>query len=376
MVAFIDDHRAEYGVEPICAVLPIAPSTYYVHKAWEADPSLRSARAQRDEILCGEIGRVWEENFQVYGAKKAWKQLNREGIAVARCTVARLMREMDLRGVVRGRSFKTTIPDEGTSRPLDLVDRDFSATRPNQLWVSDLTYVATWRGFVYVAFVIDAFARRIVGWRVSSSLRSDLALDALEQAICDREEDEAERLVHHSDRGVQGGFKRSSQHLKKEEELRWRQASADGRIELYVRRCVHPVVPRWDAGSIGRGSGRKSLEGCRARSRRWQPACLPLLARAGFANVVACHLSVFVLCRGATYRSSSEKRLRFFMLAVAACARSPGSWAAHRRRSRENCGGTQQHEVETSRIEPQPPNGMPIDERDVRKLPNSLQTAN
>ena len=203
MVAFIDDHRAEYGVEPICAVLPIAPSTYYVHKAWEADPSLRSARAQRDEILCGEIGRVWEENFQVYGAKKAWKQLNREGIAVARCTVARLMREMDLRGVVRGRSFKTTIPDEGTSRPLDLVDRDFSATRPNQLWVSDLTYVATWRGFVYVAFVIDAFARRIVGWRVSSSLRSDLALDALEQAICDREEDEAERLVHHSDRGVQ-----------------------------------------------------------------------------------------------------------------------------------------------------------------------------
>ena len=203
MVAFIDDHRAEYGVEPICPVLPIAPSTYYVHKAWEADPSLRSARAQRDEILCGEIGRVWEENFQVYGAKKAWKQLNREGIAVARCTVARLMREMDLRGVVRGRSFKTTIPDEGTSRPLDLVDRDFSATRPNQLWVSDLTYVATWRGFVYVAFVIDAFARRIVGWRVSSSLRSDLALDALEQAICDREEDEAERLVHHSDRGVQ-----------------------------------------------------------------------------------------------------------------------------------------------------------------------------
>ena len=131
---------------------------------------------------------MWEENFQVYGAKKAWKQLNREGIAVTRCTVARLMREMDLRGVVRGRSFKTTIPDEGTSRPLDLVDRDFSATRPNQLWVSDLTYVATWRGFVYVAFVIDAFARRIVGWRVSSSLRSDLALDALEQAICDREE--------------------------------------------------------------------------------------------------------------------------------------------------------------------------------------------
>ena len=374
---FIDEHRESYGVEPICAVLPIAPSTYYALKQCEADPSLRSLRAQRDERLRGDIGRVWRENFEVYGVRKVWRQLNREGINVARCTVSRLMRDMGLQGAVRGRGFKTTtMSDLASARPMDLVDRNFRASRPNELWVSDLTYVATWRGFVYVAFVIDVFSRRVVGWRVSSSLRSDLALDALEQAICERQDEQVDRLVHHSDRGGQGGFKRSSQHLKKEEELRWRQASADGRIELYVRRCVHPVVPRWDAGSIGRGSGRKSLEGCRARSRRWQPACLPLLERAGFANVVACHLSVFVLCRGATYRSSSEKRLRFFMLAVAACARSPGSWAAHRRRSRENCGGTQQHEVETSSIEPQPPNGMPIDERDVRKLPNSLQTAN
>ena len=175
---------------------------------------------------------------------------------------------------------------------------------------------------------------------------------------------------------VLGEFKGSSQHLRKEEELRWRQASADGRIELCVRRWVHPVVPRWGAGSIGRGFGKKLLEGCRARSRRWQPACLPLLERAGFANVVACHLSVFVLCRGATYRSSSEKRLRFFKPAVVAYVRSPGSCAAHRRRSRENCGGTQQREVETSSIEPRPPNGMPIGERSVRKLPNSLRTAN
>ena len=180
----------------------------------------------------------------------------------------------------------------------------------------------------------------------------------------------------HTDEASQGEFKRSSQHLRKEEELRWRQASADGRIELCVRRWVHPVVPRWGAGSIGRGFGKKLLEGCRARSRRWQPACLPLLGRAGFANVVACHLSVFVLCRGATYRSSSEKRLRFFKPAVVAYVRSPGSCAAHRRRSRENCGGTQQREVETSSIEPRPPNGMPIGERSVRKLPNSLRTAN
>jgi transposase InsO family protein len=204
MVAFIDDHRDEYGVEPICAVLPIAPSTYYVHKAMEADPSRRSARAKRDAWLRVEIRRVWKENFEVYGAKKVWKQLNREGIGVARCTAARLMREMGLEGAVRGRAFKiTTTPGEEASRPLDLVDRDFHASRPNELWVSDLTYVATWRGFVYVAFVIDVFARRIVGWRVSSSLRSDLALDALEQAICEREDDQAERLVHHSDRGVQ-----------------------------------------------------------------------------------------------------------------------------------------------------------------------------
>ena len=376
MVAFIDDHRAEYGVEPICRVLPIAPSTYYTHKSWGADPSLRSARAQRDAWLKPEIQRVFDENFVVYGAEKVWKQLNREGIGVARCTVARLMREMGLEGAVRGGGFKvTTIRGEDAARPLDLVERNFEVSRPNELWVSDLTYVATWRGFVYVALVIDAFARRIVGWRVSSSLRSDLALDALEQAISERQEDSEERLIHHSDRGVQGGFKRSSQHLKKEEELRWRQASADGRIELYVRRCV----TRSSHGGTPGASAEfweEVAEGCRARSRRWQPACLPLLARAGFANVVACHLSVFVLCRGATYRSSSEKRLRFFMLAVAACARSPGSWAAHRRRSRENCGGTQQHEVETSSIEPQPPNGMPIGERDVRKLPNSLQTAN
>ena len=211
MVAFIDDHREDYGVEPICKVLPIAPSTYYSHKARAADPALRPARARRDEELRAEIQRVWEANFSVYGVRKVWRQLTREGIAVARCTVTRLMREMGLRGAVRGRRLKTTVPAEAADRPLDLVERDFSAKRPNRLWVSDLTYVATWRGFVYVAFVIDAFSRRIVGWRVSNSLKSDLALDALEQAIWEREAAERSRLVHHSDRGVQLGFNRSSQ---------------------------------------------------------------------------------------------------------------------------------------------------------------------
>jgi len=169
MVAFIDDHRHEYGVESICGVLPIAPSTYYSHKARAADPALRSARAQRDEQLRAKIERVWQANFRVYGVRKVWRQLNREGIIAARCTVARLMREMGLRGVVRGRRIKTTVPADLAERPLDLVERDFGANRPNQLWVSDLTYVATWHGFVYVAFVIDAFSRRIVGWRVSNS---------------------------------------------------------------------------------------------------------------------------------------------------------------------------------------------------------------
>ena len=165
---------------------------------------MRSLRAQRDERLRGDIERVWRENFEVYGVRKVWRQLNREGIDVARCTVSRLMREMGLQGAVRGRGFKTTtMSDPASTRPMDLVDRNFRASRPNELWVSDLTYVATWRGFVYVAFVIDVFSRRVVGWRVSRSLRSDLALDALEQAICERQDEQADRLVHHSDRGVQ-----------------------------------------------------------------------------------------------------------------------------------------------------------------------------
>jgi transposase InsO family protein len=204
MVTFIDTHRGEYGVEPICAELPIAPSTYYEHKAKQANPERRSARARRDEQLRPEIDRVWRANLEVYGAEKVWKQLNRESISTARCTVERLMREMGLRGAVRGESYRvTTTPGEPAARPLDLVDRNFKATAPNQLWVSDLTYIATWRGFVYVAFVIDAFARRIVGWRASSSLRSDLALDALEQALHDRQDEGTAQLIHHSDRGVQ-----------------------------------------------------------------------------------------------------------------------------------------------------------------------------
>ena len=209
-MAFIDDHRDTYGVEPICRVLPIAPSTYYEQKARQVDPGRLPLRVRRDAWLRDEIQCVWDENLQVYGARKVWIQLNREGLQVARCTTERLMRQVGLQGARRGRRVKiTTIADESAHRSPDLVKRDFTAARPNQLWVADLTYVVSWKRFVYVAFVIDVFSRMIVEWRVSNTLRSDLALDALEQALWARPGNEG--LVHHSDRGGQGEFKWSSQ---------------------------------------------------------------------------------------------------------------------------------------------------------------------
>jgi putative transposase len=202
MVDFIDEHRDVHGVESICMTLPIAPSTYYEQKAQDKDPERRSDRAKRDEELRPKIQRVWDENFCVYGAEKVWRQLNREKTKEARCTVERLMRKMGLQGAIRGNAFKrTTVADEAAARPPDLVNRAFEASAPNQLWVADITYVATWAGFCYVAFVIDVYSRYIVGWRVSTSLKTGLALDALEQALHAREV--ADGLVHHSDRGVQ-----------------------------------------------------------------------------------------------------------------------------------------------------------------------------
>ena len=203
MKAFIDEHRGAYGVEPICKVMQIAPSTYWLHAQRKAQPELRAERAKRDDVLAGEVERVWQENLQVYGVRKVWRQLRREGFEVARCTVGRLMRRSGLRGVVRGKKVRTTMPDVEAARPSDKVQRVFYAERPNQLWVSDFTYVSTWQGFVYVAFVIDVFARRIVGWRVSSSMRTDFVLDALEQALYERKPGDDGGLIHHSDRGSQ-----------------------------------------------------------------------------------------------------------------------------------------------------------------------------
>ena len=203
MIAFIDDHRGAHGVEPICKVLPIAPSTYRAQAARRRDPAKLPDRTKRDAALMPEIARVFEENFRVYGVRKVWRQLKREGHDQARCTVARLMRGMGLQGVIRGKPVRTTISDKAAPCPLDHVNRKFKAPRPNVLWVSDFTYVATWSGFVYVAFILDAYARRIVGWRVSRTAQTGFVLDALEQALHERRPLHRGGLVHHSDRGSQ-----------------------------------------------------------------------------------------------------------------------------------------------------------------------------
>jgi len=203
MISFIDEYRGMFGVEPICRLLPIAPSTYYDNVAKRLDVDRLSVRARNDIAWKIEIRRVFEQNFRVYGVRKVWRQLRREGFDIARCTVARLMRSMGLQGIIRGKPIRTTISSATGPSPLDRVNRQFKAAAPNRLWVSDFTYVATWQGFVYVAFVIDAFARRIVGWRASRTAHAGFVLDALEQALHDRRPPHRGGLVHHSDRGVQ-----------------------------------------------------------------------------------------------------------------------------------------------------------------------------
>jgi transposase InsO family protein len=203
MMKFIDRYRDKHGVEPICKVLQIAPSGYWRHAARQRRPELRSARTRRDEVMLPMIENVWRSNLQVYGADKVWRQLGREGVRVARCTVERLMSRNGMRGAIRGKRVRTTISDPTVPCPLDRVNRQFKADRPNQLWVSDFTYVSTWQGWLYVAFVIDVFARRIVGWRASSSMDTDFVLDALEQALYDRRPGDDDALIHHSDRGSQ-----------------------------------------------------------------------------------------------------------------------------------------------------------------------------
>jgi putative transposase len=264
MVAYIDAHRDVHGIEPICALLPIAPSTYWRHKAQQADPTQRSARAQRDDDLKREITRVWHEQEQVYGAEKVWRQLGREQIPAARCTVERLMKALELRGVVRGGRFVvTTRPNDTVVMP-DLVDRQFTASRPNQLWVSDFTYVATADGFVYTAFVIDIFARRIVGWKVSHAMRTDFVLDALEQALHHRGDD-MPGLVHHSDRGVQYLSMRYTERLADAGIA----PSVGSRGDAYDNAVAESVIGLYKAEVIGRRDRWQTLEAVEFATLRW-----------------------------------------------------------------------------------------------------------
>ena len=267
MVAFIDDHRDVYGVESICARAADRPvDVLSAQGRSSADPTRRSARAQRDDVLRAIIQRVWDENHQVYGPRKVWKQLRREGLRVARCRVRRLMRAMGLAGAVRGRAWVTTTqarPD--AQRRPDLVERNFTATRPNQLWVSDFTYVATWRGFVYVAFVIDVFARRIVGWRVSASLRTDFVLDALEQAIYDRCDDDTGDLVHHSDRGTQYLSMRYTERLADA----GIEPSVGSRGDAYDNALAESVIGLFKTEVIRRRGPWRSLEAVEFATLEW-----------------------------------------------------------------------------------------------------------
>lgn len=265
MVACVDAQREAYGVESICEHLPIAPATYWRHKAQQADPTRRSARAQRDAVLKGAITRVWTEHEQVYGAEKVWRQLRREDIPAARCTVERLMKALGLRGAVRGGAFVvTTRPDDTVVVP-DLVDRHFTATRPNQLWVSDFTYVSTTDGFVYTALVIDVFARRIVGWKVSHSMRTDFVLDALEQAVHHRGEDAVTGLVHHSDRGVQYVSMRYTERLADAGIA----PSVGSRGDSYDNALAESVIGLYKTEVIGRRDRWRTLEAVEFATLRW-----------------------------------------------------------------------------------------------------------
>jgi putative transposase len=259
MIAYIHEHRDRFGVEPICRVLPIAPSTYYQHSGRPP-----SARALRDAKLKAEIARVHAENFGVYGARKVWRQLHREGITVARCAVERLMGELHLEGARRGKTRRTTTPDAATVRPADLVERDFSASRPNQLWVADLTYVATWSGLVYVALVVDAFSRFLVGWQASRSLRTDLALDALEMAVWQRHGD-LEGLVHHSDRGSQYLSIRYTERLAEAGAA----CSVGSRGDSYDNALAETIIGLYKTELIGRRGPWKGLDEVEYATLEW-----------------------------------------------------------------------------------------------------------
>ena len=259
-MSFINQHRERFGVEPICQTLEVAPSTYYAALSRPA-----SARRVRDEELKAEITQVHKDNFDVYGVEKVWKQLRRESIECGRDRVARLMAELDLEGVVRGKVWRTTIPSEVESRPPDLVERKFIASAPNRLWVADLTYVSTWSGVAYVAFVTDVFSRYIVGWKVSTTLRAELALDALEMAIWARRSVDLEGLVHHSDRGVQYLAIRYTERLADAGAVR----SVGSRGDSYDNALAESVIGLYKTELIKKQGPWRSFEQLELATARW-----------------------------------------------------------------------------------------------------------
>jgi putative transposase len=368
MTRYIDQHRDRFGVESICHALQIAPSSYYAAKRRQP-----SARAISDAELAPKILRAWKDNYQVYGARKLWKQLRREGELVGRDRIARLMRTLGIAGAVRGKTRRTTIADPAAVRAPDLVKRQFTATRPNQLWVSDFTYVATWSGTVYVAFVIDAFSRLIVGWRSAASMRTELVLDALEMAIW-RRASVLEGLVCHSDAGSQGGFNWSSQRLDSEG-LRWEQESVEQLIVPVVRRCVRRAVHRWDDASTDSGSGWRSPAGPQAKMPAWRPACPRPWDHAGSVKAVACQPSAAPRCQGATCRSPSEKSSPSSAPKTSGCARPHGTWGGLPRPSPGNCAATPRPVAGAWSIGPRPPNGTLTGVLSAPRSPSWLPTS-
>jgi transposase InsO family protein len=302
---FIDAYRGRFGVEPICQTLDVSASAYYQRASGQ-----RSERVLADERLLDRMRELHAANYYAYGYRRMHKALERVGEDVGRDRVKRLMRAHGIQGAKRrGRPWRTTIADPAAQRSPDRVKRDFSAQRPDTLWLADFTYLRCWEGVVFFSFVIDAFSRRIVGWQLAGHMRVDLVLDALRMALSRRRHGAHVELIHHSDAGSQGGFKGSSQRLEREE-LRWQSRGGVGLIRRAGCRCVRRVVPRWRGVSIGSGSGRRSPTGCRVIRPAWRPGCRPRLPSGGFVTVAACRRSAGRRCRGATCRSPSARRSR------------------------------------------------------------------
>jgi len=363
----IDHLRKDFGVEPVCRELELSVSAYRARKSRPP-----SARFCRDQETLGHIRQIHDKSLGTYGAYRVYKQLRREGRQVARCTVERLMRAHGIEGVVRGRKRKTTVADPAASRPADLVNRRFIADRPDALWVADITYVDTWDGWVYVAFVTDVYSRKIIGWKLDAHLRTDLALDALEMAIHQRKPVPG-TLIHHSDRGCQGGFQWSSQHLDRGV---WEWVGLLGGWRL--RRVGCPCGHRGGRGSTGvrsrGGFGSGSLRVCPARRPLQRAACRRRSGRGGSVRVAGCRLCRWPRRLAGTSRSPSVRRSRCSRLRRWEFVRSRAVWVAMRRRSLVSCVATPLPAAVVWSIEPRSRSGMLSGGRVARRPRNSRST--